>query len=84
MDPLSRDILTGLLSQYPMEITFPQLEGRQVDAAIEGACFQLLRQICAIVRDESCDDPECFMRIEAIVQALSDHGISAGFRHDFG
>ena len=50
---------------------------------VEGRCYRAIRQIYAIVSDETLDDPECFRRVEEIVCALEELGIGGGGRHDF-
>ena len=49
----------------------------------EGKCYNILSQIRDIVRDNSIDDPECFMKIEKLVCLFEKEGIGAGCRHDF-
>ena len=51
---------------------------------VEGKCYKLLREIRDILASEEFDDAECFWKIEKIVVAFEESGISAGGRHDFG
>ena len=51
---------------------------------IEGVCYKTLEKIRDIIRDDSLDDPECFMKIEEIICAFEEIGSSGGNRHDFG
>ena len=74
------------------EILVKAFEGKQVRATIDGfdvqkmvesTCYQALEQIQAILRDETLSDPECFHRIERIVEVYESLGAAAP-RHDFG
>ena len=47
----------------------------------ESAAISLISQIKEILDDQSIDDPTCFMRIDAIVDAFLATGISTQ-RHD--
>lgn len=42
-----------------------------------------LTKIRDIVLDDTLDDPECFHRIEEIINVLDEAGIDYGTRHDF-
>ncbi len=50
---------------------------------VEGECYKLLKKIRDILASEEFDDAECFWKIEKIVVAFEESGISAGGRHDF-
>ena len=80
---LYKEILAKVLEQEEVQITFPNLK---VDAAdiVEGKCYQALREIKAIIEDDSLTDSECFLKIEAIVCLLEELGSDGGNRHDFG
>ena len=47
-------------------------------------CYRALCKIKQILEDDSLDDPECFWRIEEIVNTLEVLGTDGGTRHDFG
>ena len=51
---------------------------------LEGKCHQALQQIQTVLSDDSLDDPECFMRIEKIIEVFECLGSNGGIRHDFG
>ena len=51
---------------------------------LEGKCCQALKEIQTVLKDDSLDDPECFMRIEQIVEIFERLGRNGGTRHDFG
>ena len=80
---LYQEILAKMLEKEEVHIEFPYL---QISAVymMEGTCYKALRQIKAIIEDESLDDPECFMKIEEVVCLLEKLGSDGGFRHDFG
>ncbi len=50
---------------------------------IEGDAMQVLEKIQIILNDNTLSDPDCFERIEAIVQTFYANGISTT-RHDWG
>ena len=51
---------------------------------MEARCFDILWKTKEVIDDESLNDPECFQKIESIIQLLEDAGSSGGVRHDFG
>ena len=80
---LSVEIMANLLAQEDAQIIFPQLKLNVVEM-MELQCYQTLRKIQEIVRDDSFDDPECFERIERIICEFESIGSDSGSRHDFG
>lgn len=66
-----------------MEVTFPDL---CIDPAtlVEMQCYRALRKIKHILEDETLADPDCFNKIEEIVNQLESFGSTGGLRHDFG
>ena len=50
---------------------------------INTRALDLISRIKDILNDEELSDPDCFMHIEAIVDAFYDEGISTN-RHDWG
>lgn len=55
---------------------------KQLECQIQSEALSLLTQIRDILNDKSLDDPECFYRIDALVNAFDAAGISTT-RHDF-
>ncbi|WP_300862426.1 hypothetical protein [uncultured Oscillibacter sp.] len=55
---------------------------REIAGAMESKAVRTLEHIRHILNDDSVDDPDCFLRIEAIVCAMEDGGIPVQ-RHDF-
>jgi len=45
--------------------------------------FNILNTIVELIKNDAYDDPECFRRIERIVEILNESGIDTGIRHDF-
>ena len=79
---LYAEILVNALRYGKIEVTFPG--GANLNDIIERTCYTALRDITEIIRNPELDDPECFRKIEAIVETLESAGISGGPRHDFG
>lgn len=50
---------------------------------VELDALRTLDQIKLILNDETLNDPECFQKIEAIVEIFHKNGLST-FRHDWG
>ena len=80
---LGIEILAQFLAKQKAEITFPQLKLNATEI-VELQCYQTLRKIQEIVRDDTLEDDECFDRIEQIICAFEEIGSDGGVRHDFG
>lgn len=80
---LYKEILAHMLSNEKITIEFPNLT-LSASEIIAAESYRALQQIKAILDDESLDDPECFLKIEGIVQAFEALGSGCGTRHDFG
>ena len=79
---LFREVLAQLISEGAARPD-PGLEAR-IERAIEMRCCKALEKIKAVVCDDSLSDPECFEKIERILCALEEAGVSGGARHDWG
>ena len=77
------ELLSKLLVRRKIAVSSPGLALTAQDL-LESASYQALCQIQAILKDDTLSDPECFQKIEAVVQTLEDMGVSCGNRHDFG
>ena len=77
---LFTELLINALENGKIEVTFPDLK---LDPAeiVELQSYAALRKIKKILEDH---DPECFKKIEKIVQTLELLGSGGGTRHDFG
>lgn len=80
---LYAEILAHFLAQENAQIIFPQLQLNAKDI-VEMQCYQTLRKIQEIVRDDTLEDKECFDRIEEIICVFETIGSNGGSRHDFG
>ena len=49
---------------------------------VESQALKALEDIRKVLNDKDLDDPECFRRVEAIINALEANGISIS-RHDW-
>lgn len=78
-----QELTAKLMENEKVEITFPGMQS-PLEEAVEARCFTLLWKIKEVIDDDSLDDPECFQKIEAIIQLLEDAGSGGGLRHDFG
>lgn len=56
--------------------------GEDINQKVYGEALVLLGQIKAILDDDTLDDPECFHRIDAIVDAFHEAGIPTS-RHNW-
>lgn len=79
---LYKEILSHALMYGELQIAFPGQEP-DISKIVEGACYQALQKIKAVIEDDSLEDEACFMRIEEIVNALEAIGSNGGSRHDF-
>lgn len=80
---LCKEILIKLLENQNVQITFPAFE-KEISKAIEKECYKMLNEIRDIVRDNSLNDEDCFLKIEEIVCLFEKNKIDSGIRHDFG
>lgn len=58
------------------------LEPQEIRPLAESEAVKLIAEIQGILNDEALEDPECFRRIDAIVDTFHDHGIPTA-RHDW-
>lgn len=80
---LGIEILARFLAQQNAQITFSDLK-LSASEILELQCYQTLRKIQEIVRDDTLEDKECFERIERIICVFEQIGSDGGVRHDFG
>ena len=79
---LYKDILVRMLRSRLVEVKFTNCT-IDPNAAVEMTCYNILKQIKAIIEDDSLEDPECFQKIEEIVKTFEMFGSDGGSRHDF-
>ena len=79
---LYKEILINTLEKQRAEVYFPDL---QLDAKeiVELNCYNTLKQIKAVLENDSLDDAECFEKIEQIVCIFEKNCGGLAFRHDF-
>lgn len=76
-----QEILIHLLKQGKVDVVIhPHFD---LSSAFDNECYRALAQIRGIVQDDTLDDPECFFKIEEIVNTFEDIGSGGGGRHDF-
>lgn len=63
-------------------LDFIKSRGVSMEQSVHDEAVILLEKIRAILDDNTLDDPQCFHRIEAIVDAFSDADIPTA-RHDW-
>lgn len=80
---LYKEILTQILSNQEIHITFPNLNINPT-VIIQSESYQALQKIKAVIHDDSLTDNECFMKIEEIICIFEALGSNGGTRHDFG
>lgn len=80
---MDQSISEALLAQAIGREVIKCIEPEHFNSIVNSGALQLLEQIRQILDDDSLTDPECFQKIEAIVAAFQQHGISTT-RHDFG
>lgn len=74
-------LLAAMISRGECTVTFSNLG---LNALMETQCYTMLKQIKAILEDDTLEDPACFQRIEAIMGIFEGLGIAIANRHDFG
>ena len=71
---LSQEILIYLLKR----------EGFDLQRDFDNECYRALAKIREVIRDDTLEDEDCFMRIERIIIIYEELGSGGGTRHDFG
>lgn len=80
---LYQEILAEILRSHSLDITL-QGEALPLEALVRSSVYRALEEIKAVLEDDSLDDPDCFIKIEKIVQIFESLGSDCGTRHDFG
>ena len=78
-----QELVARLAENEKVEVTLPGIK-TPLEEMVEARCLDILWKIKEVIDDESLNDPECFQKIESIIQLLEDAGSSGGVRHDFG
>ena len=74
-DPILDGLYANAIGQEVMRY-IRQSDGEELARQVDRHAIGLLREIKEILDDRTLDDPECFYRIDAIVQAFQGKGIS--------
>ena len=78
-DSLSKELLARAIGEYVVDHLDALVREALADLA-ERRAVGVLRQVKDILDDESLDDAGCALRVDAIVQAFYDAGLSTS-RH---
>lgn len=81
MMQLYKDIIIDLLKNDSVEVN--NKYDTQLNSIVEMKCYNTLKQIQMILKDDNLSDKECFQKIEAIVSVFEKIGSDCGCRHDF-
>ena len=76
-------VFREMLSKQDIRVTFPTLEGVDINKLMDSIYSRALNRIKGYIQDDSLSDPECFRKIEQVICTLEDLGSSGGGRHDF-
>lgn len=80
-DPTIKQMYAKAIGE--LALSYLEKQGLSVAEEAESRAVTLIAQIQTILNDETLDDPDCFHRIEAIVELFHGAGLSTT-RHDFG
>jgi len=58
------------------------LKFEEIQSQADMEAMRALSKIAEILDEDGTDDPECFRRIEEVIDALKDSGVAA-LRHDW-
>lgn len=76
---LLKKITLNLLEDKNIYNIFPDF-----DNEVGLQCYRMLEEITKVVKNETLDDENCFLKIEKIIEIFEKNKISIGNRHDFG
>ena len=78
LEELAAQAIAYEFSKYMKQTGFIEKLGQEMDSI----ALRTLEEIRRALNDDSLNDPECFNRIEAIINALDENGLSTT-RHDW-
>lgn len=72
--------------QLDQEILLYLLKRENIDLKrdFDSECYRALAEIRDVIRDDTLNDEDCFLKIEKIVSIYEEIGSGGGGRHDFG
>jgi len=79
-DPVYKQMYAKAIGD--LAISYLEEQGFSAPDGVESRALAVISQIRDILNDDTLDDPECFRRIEAIVELFYDAGLSTT-RHDW-
>ena len=75
VEPLTKQLCAKSIGDYVID-HLNLLDDQQIASMSERSAISLLCQIKEILDDDTLDDPTCFQRMDAIVTAFQDAGLS--------
>lgn len=82
---MNEQILKDVYAKAIGDLTLRYLESlhhKDIIPATESNALDIIAQIKAVLDDETLNDPECFRKIDAIVDIFHANGLDAA-RHDW-
>ena len=82
---MEKQILKSIYAKAIGELIVDYLDSTgctEVFSVTEPKAIELITEVKAILNDDSLDDPQCFHRIDAIVNVFSANGMDTS-RHDW-
>ena len=76
-------VFREMLSKQDIRVTFPTLEGMDINKLMDSIYYRALNRIKGYIQDDSLSDPEFFHTTAPVIYTLEDLGSSGGGRHDF-
>ena len=76
-------VFREMLSKQDIRVTFPTLEGVDINKLMDSIYYRALNRIKGYIQDDSLSDPECFKQIEEVICTFEQLGSGGGWRHDF-
>ena len=83
---MSEQILKAVYVRGIRELTlkfWESVKREELVPVMESKALDIIAEIKAVLDNEALNDPECFQKIEAIVETFHKNGLST-FRHDWG
>lgn len=74
-------LLAKLLENQKITVNLPDFTDELFER-FNTTCYQMLKEIKAIIEDDSFDDPTRFMKIEEIIDTFGQYGCSCDSWHD--
>lgn len=81
-DPIFEELYAQAIGKQVLKYLLKEGVLDMLAQETESAALRVLSEIQTILNDDEMDDPSCFRRIDAIVNAFHTQGLST-VRHDF-